>query len=281
MTKLPAGEYVGRVLRRRRLSGMTLTLTAYPAGAVYPWHVHEHPTLFVALAGRHRDQTRRRAFEQPPLSAVFHPTTGPHTTWVGPGGLVGINLELTDAWLEHCHVRRHGLAGEYRLLDSAAARLLGLRLAAAYEPGPQARADAETAAAELTACLVRGPAAPARAPRWLARAEEFLRARAHTAVRLRDLAAEVGVHPVYCCRAFRRAVGRTVTEYVRLLRVLDAGRQVLGEDRALVDIAVGAGFADQPHFTRSLSRALGLTPGRLRRARQRWFAAPGGLPEDC
>jgi AraC family transcriptional regulator len=258
---------------------MPLTLTAYPAGEVYSWHVHEHPTLFVAFAGRHRDQTRQRAFDQPPLSAVFHPTTGPHSTVVGPGGLVGLNLELTDAWLERCQLRRDDLAAEYRLLDSPRARLLGLRLAAAYEPGPAAEADAETAALELLTCLVRGMAAPARAPRWLARAEEFLRVRAHTPVSLRDVAAEVGVHPVYCSRAFRRAVGRTVTEYVVELRLVEAGRQILGEDRPLAVIAPGAGFSDQPHLTRRLSRAVGLTPGRLRRVRRAWFAGPAAASD--
>src|SRR5262249_58712462 len=107
----------------------------------------------------------------------------------------GLNRELTDAWLDRCHLRRGDLDGEYRLLDSMGARLLGLGLAAsAYEVDEVAEADVETAALELVACLVRGPLPLTWTPHWLSRAKEFLKASAHTPVRLRDLAAEVGVH---------------------------------------------------------------------------------------
>jgi AraC-like DNA-binding protein len=95
-------------------------------------------------------------------------------------------------------------------------------------------------------------------------------------VRLRDVAAEVGVHPVYCARAFRRATGCTVSAYVQRLRLLGAGRRILDEGRPLAEAALGAGFADQAHFTRTCSRALGFTPGRLRRVRQAWLAGPAG-----
>jgi AraC family transcriptional regulator len=256
---------------------MPLTLTAYPSGRFYPWHAHELPTLFVQLAGQHHEETRGRSFDQPPLSVIFHPTTGPHTTAVGPDGLVGLNVGLTDAWLDRCHLRRRDLVAEYRLLDSRWARLLGLRLAAsAGEAGDAAGAEAETAALELLAELVSSAAPPARAPRWLGRAEEFLRAYFRTPVRLRDVAAEVGVHPAYCARAFRRATGCTVSAYVRALRLLDAGRLVLDEGRCLADVALRAGFADQAHFTRACSRTLGFTPGRLRRLRRELLAEPAG-----
>jgi AraC family transcriptional regulator len=277
MLKLAAGEYLGTPLRRRRLSGLSLTVTAYPPGRTYDWHVHEHPTFFVSLAARHRDESRHASFDQPPLSAVYHPTTTPHATSTGPDGLVGINLELTQAWLERFHLRPRDLDAGFMLLDSTPARLLSLRLAAsADQVGEAADADAETAALELVGCLARDPAPAARPPRWLPRAEEFLEARAHTLVSLRDVAAEVGVHPVYCARAFRRATGRTVSAHVQALRLLDAGRRILDEGRPLAEAALCAGFADQAHLTRACSRALGFTPGRLRRVRKALLADRAG-----
>jgi AraC family transcriptional regulator len=276
MLTLPSGEYLGRILRRMDLFGLPLTLTAYPPGHTYPWHVHEIPTLFVLLAGRHHDENRRASFDQSPLSTVFHPTQGPHATSVGPGGMIGINLELTDAWLDRCHLRRRDLAADYQLLDSLCARLLTLRLAAlAYGPGKADDAEVETVALEIVACLVRDPS-PERAPRWLPRAKEFLREHLHTPVGLREVAAEVGVHPVYCARAFRRAAGCTVSAYLRALRLLDAGQLILGEEDRLAEVALRVGFADQAHFTRAWSRDLGFTPGRLRRMRKELFPDAAG-----
>jgi hypothetical protein len=91
MIKLLPGEYLSQILRRRNLFGLPLTLTTYQLGQVYPWHIHEFPTLFVLFAGEHRDPTRTVSYSQPPLSVVFHPTTGPHETTVGARGLIGLN----------------------------------------------------------------------------------------------------------------------------------------------------------------------------------------------
>jgi AraC family transcriptional regulator len=277
MMTLPSGHYLGGTLRRSRLFGSPLTLSAYPAGHAYPWHVHEVPTFFVLLAGQHRDQNRRTSFDQSPLSVVFHPTIGPHATTVGPRGMVGINLELTDSWLERCHLQRSDFELDYQLLDSLCVRLLALRLAALAGEAGAADAEAETVALELVACLVNEPPAPARVPGWLPRAKEFLRCNSHAPISLLDVAAEAGVHPVYCARAFRRAVGCTVTAYLRTLRLLEAGRLALGEHYGLAEVALRAGFADQAHFTRTCSRELGFTPGKLQRLRRTYFpAAPAG-----
>jgi AraC-like DNA-binding protein len=40
---------------------------------------------------------------------------------------------------------------------------------------------------------------------------------------------------------------------------------MLNPKRSLADIAVETGFADQPHFTRAFSKAVGMTPGAWRR----------------
>src|SRR5262249_36630901 len=151
-----------------RLDGLSLTVTAYSPQSTAPWHIHEFPTLFVLLAGQHHDENRHTSFEQTPLSVVFHPTTGPHVMSVGPDGLVGINLEVADTWLERCQLSRRDLELDYRLLDSTAARLLGLRLAAsALEETTRAGSDAETAILELLSSVVPSAVPPPRTPHWL------------------------------------------------------------------------------------------------------------------
>lgn len=188
---------------------------------------------------------------------------------------MGINLEISDEWLEHCQLRSRDVTVEFRLFDSTWTRFSALQLAAACRTSDSPETEAESVAVELTGRLVRSLPTGTRAPRWLARAEEYLRTHYREPVRLSDLAAELGIHPVYCCRAFHRAVGCTVTAYVRLLRLTEAGRLALAEDQPLAQVAAHAGFADQAHFTRTLSRAVGMTPARLRRLRQAWSAGAG------
>jgi AraC family transcriptional regulator len=269
--RLGPGQYFGRTLWRREAAGLSLTLSAYAPGCTHAWHTHAEPTFFVLIDGDHRDHTRRRAHDQPALTAAFHPTSEPHMTAVGPHGLLGLNLEFKDDWLVRHHLRGRDLAG-YRLLDSAPTRLVTLRLlAAAFGPGPFAESDLDTAALELLAPVAAPIALPrsVQCPRWFRRAEEFLRESFHLAVSLRDAASEAGVHPVHLARVFKQARGVSVGQYLRILRLAEAGRLVLQEGCSLVTAAGRAGFADQAHFTRRCAAALGCSPGTLSVVRRR------------
>jgi AraC family transcriptional regulator len=105
----------------------------------------------------------------------------------------------------------------------------------------------------------------AKSPRWLARAEEVLRARFVAPPSLGELACEVGVHPVHLARTFRAKLGCSVGDYGRQLRVEYACQRLSSSDAPLVDIALAAGFADQSHFARTFRRFRGLTPANFRR----------------
>jgi AraC family transcriptional regulator len=104
-----------------------------------------------------------------------------------------------------------------------------------------------------------------RPPRWLHRVRERLDAEYHSCCRVGDLARDVGIHPVYLARLFRKFYGRSVTEYLRSLRVT-AAAAALGEPTpAIATVAATTGFADQSHLCRVFRDTLGLAPGEYRR----------------
>ena len=82
---------------------------------------------------------------------------------------------------------------------------------------------------------------------------------------LSGLAESVGVHPVTLARAFRRAFGCTVGEYVRRLRIDHAAHQLAQTELPLAEIALAAGFSDQSHFSNLFRRHTGLSPFKFRR----------------
>jgi AraC family transcriptional regulator len=263
--RLGPGEYFGRTVWERRSDGLLLTLSVYVPKRTQPWHCHANPTFFMLLGGDHRDHSRHGSFDQPAFSLVYHPTTNPHAGELGTRGVRGLNIEYEPGWLERHGLREADLGG-YRPFDSARARIAALRLlATAFQNGSQAETDLETQALELLAPLVSQFAslgAQAGTPPWLDRAKDFLEARFRESVSLRDVAQEVGVHPVYLARVFRGRHGCSVSEYLRALRLVEAGRLVL-DGSGLAQAACAAGFSDQPHFSRSFSRELGLTPKTL------------------
>jgi AraC family transcriptional regulator len=81
---------------------------------------------------------------------------------------------------------------------------------------------------------------------------------------LSQLAAEVGVHPIYLARSFRKHYRCTVGEYVRRLRIETACREISVSRKSLSEIATASGFYDQSHFSNAFKRYTGMTPAEFR-----------------
>src|SRR5262249_39634372 len=101
-------------------------------------------------------------------------------------------------------------------------------------------------------------------PGWLRDAKDLLHDRFAETITLNEIAEQVGVHPVRLARAFRQRYGCSLGEYQRRLRLEHACRQLVTTGCSLADIALGAGFADQAHFSRVFKKHTGLTPAKFR-----------------
>jgi AraC family transcriptional regulator len=81
---------------------------------------------------------------------------------------------------------------------------------------------------------------------------------------LEEIAAEVGASPARVSAVFRRVYHRSIAEEQRRLRVEFASERLRDRDASLADIALEAGFSDQPHFSRAFKQVTGMTPARFR-----------------
>ena len=107
----------------------------------------------------------------------------------------------------------------------------------------------------------RGALVPPRLDRpALERARAFLDCR-RDLVRSAELEAVCGLSRYELARQFRAAYGTSPHRY-SIMRRLDLARRRMGGDAPLAALALEAGFADQPHFTRTFRSAFGVSPGR-------------------
>ena len=83
-------------------------------------------------------------------------------------------------------------------------------------------------------------------------------------LKLTEIAAEVGVHPVYLATAFRQKFGVTISEFVRKLRIEHACAELTKGELPLSAIALQAGFVDQSHFSKTFKQFTGMSPARFR-----------------
>jgi AraC-like DNA-binding protein len=93
------------------------------------------------------------------------------------------------------------------------------------------------------------------------RARQFLDAERTRVVRSWELEGVTGLSRYDLARQFRAVVGTSPYRYLQMRRLAFA-RAEIARGRSLVDVALDAGFADQAHFTRVFTAALGITPAR-------------------
>jgi len=83
---------------------------------------------------------------------------------------------------------------------------------------------------------------------------------------LADAAREAGVSPFHFLRLFAATIGITPHQYLIRARLRRAARRLGAEDTPVTDIAYDVGFADLSNFTRTFTRAAGVSPLKFRQA---------------
>jgi len=82
-----------------------------------------------------------------------------------------------------------------------------------------------------------------------------------------EAAAVVRLSPNHFCRVFKQLTGKTLIEYVRLLRVNEAERLLLETDWPVSAIAERVGWPNLMYFGRAFKQTKGVAPSAIRRNR--------------
>ena len=96
-------------------------------------------------------------------------------------------------------------------------------------------------------------------------ATDLLREHLDGSLRLADLAAECELSVSHFARSFKASFGMPSHRWLTRLRIERAKDLLRNSRESLVQIALRSGFGDQPTFTRTFQRVVGVSPGRWRR----------------
>jgi len=110
-------------------------------------------------------------------------------------------------------------------------------------------------------------------PRAVRRSIEYINANFAGEIRLKDIAAAVGMSKFHLARTFRASTGVTLHHYLTRTRVERVKALLLDSDQSLAVIADSAGFSDQSHMSKTFKRFTGTTPRLFRRTRRSHYSA--------
>ncbi len=265
MLVLENSTYFGSLVRARQIGSFRVSESRYRPFEKLPQHAHAQHVLIVTLAGSHVDEMARLHDVSCPTGSVqFHPANMPHAHRFGPSDSLVLNITLSDHAIEpyaefiDCAPQPNGQPLHARWL---ATRMLAESITAdQHSDLVLHELIAEFFAQTRTLPL----AAESSRPRWLDGVMHRVRNEAAT-ISLSSLADEFQRHPAHLARSFRKWQGCSIGEYRRRRQLELTVKELAVTSRPISEIALSYGFTDQPHFTRVLRAALGLTPGQIRR----------------
>jgi len=252
------------------MGGTLVRDTRLSPNVVLPRHEHAGAYVCLVLNGHYTERARAET-RCTAGSVLVHPAGHVHENRIGGAGARCINVEFESGALRDGPLRALATLLDHEHHIALPPTFPALRRLADALAGDDGLADLQVHATvlELICAIARSPARDVRAPREaaLARVVDHLESALGARPSIETLAALAGLHPHHFMRVFRVRLGETVGDYVRRrrLEIADAALRS-GDGRALIDIALAAGFCDQSHFTRAYRRQFGLTPGQRRRA---------------
>ena len=252
------------VVRSRREPGIVCHEVFYDSGTTLPRHVHESALIAWAMDGAYREEACGATFDCPPRSVVFHPALEEHAVFFDSvARCFAIEIDAQD-------VRARYDARVPASLQHIECGPLGAVLANLYaefrNPDACSSLAIQGLVLQLLACLSRTdfPEIDRGRPSWLDRIEEIVREQFRSRICLEELASEVGQSPERISAVFRRIYHRSIAEEQRRLRIEFACERLRDRESSLAEIALDAGFSDQPHFSRAFKQVTGTTPARYR-----------------
>lgn len=239
-------------LLRVELPCFTVREIGYPAGGRMGRHAHDYSNVTAVISGEMEERTEGTEHRGRACSVLVKPAGTPHENyWLGRRGTRTVSIELKETVLD-----------SWRWLEDAETARAALALAAAMRG--TSREAVESHAMALLALATNVPTEKP-APAWLGEVKRTLESRFDEPLRFEELAADVGLHPVYLSRAFRRHTGMSMGEYVRALRLRHARHLLSATSRPLASISAESGFADASHLCRVFADAHGVTAKTFRR----------------
>lgn len=250
------------------VEGFSLQEGRHPAGSSLAWHRHAGATICFVYSGGFAERYAGLTLDCTPGTLKVTPAEEPHSNRFGREETRGLLIEADPAGVGRLgpHAR---ILEERASFHDAHLSLLGCRILAELRVGDTAAPLAiEGLLLEVLAGAARASQARmggATQPRWVTEARDLLHEPGWVGS-LGELAEAVGVHPVTLARGFRKAYGCSVGDYLRRLRIFRAAQRLAETDDPLAEIALGAGFADQSHFSNLFRRETGVSPSTFRRS---------------
>jgi YesN/AraC family two-component response regulator len=97
-------------------------------------------------------------------------------------------------------------------------------------------------------------------PPVILKARQYIESHQQEDLNVRDVSKVLNISVFYFCKVFRKATGKTFTEYLAEVRVAKAKNLLLNPHARISEVAFEAGFQSITHFNRVFRKLTGQSP---------------------
>ncbi len=112
--------------------------------------------------------------------------------------------------------------------------------------------------------LTLSNAVPSERPTVAEIAKRYIHENYTEKIGIKDICAEIGCSKSTLITTFKDSYGITVNKYINDLRLNDAKKMLLENDKSISEIALASGFADQSYFSKVFSAKYGVPPSEFK-----------------
>jgi AraC family transcriptional regulator len=265
MSNTNVGQFRGDTFQTSLFNGITATETEYDYKFI-DWHYHANPYFSLVTSGHCREINKRGVFDCSPDSLLFHNHHEPHSNAKSGGISRHFQLEVTHDWCRNSEIDLDRLPGSSEVRNPKIKLLF-------YSIYKEAKVFDDTSSLTIDTLLLqtfetmRGVESTSftTKPNWVKKIDEILHESFDRTLSLRELSAQLDLHPAHLSRDFSRYFRCNFSEYIRRIKVEKALSMLRNRKFSLTDIAVSCGFADQSHFIRCFKEFVRITPKAYRK----------------
>lgn len=263
MKILTTGKYYGQKKSEVELEGVLLSEYDYLTPRT-DWHYHENPYLMYVLQGDLYDINKREQTHCTAGSLIFHNWQEAHYNTKETRHARGFHIEFPREWFNEQKLDVKLWEGSRLIKHPELHALFGQLFFEFKCQDPYSQVSIEMLLLHLCESIERIEFSTKNEPSWVDTLRELLQDEPED-LNLKNLAQQLGIHPVHLSRAVPRYLGSSLGAYIRQQKIKQSLRYIQDKRYSLTDIANLCGFADQSHFTRTFKRYLNRTPSSFRR----------------
>jgi AraC family transcriptional regulator len=244
----------GRVRDVRSCSGARFVTVSHSPNSLIESHQHDWPHVAFHLAGGLIERFDGGTASLHGPGIIFHPARSGHEDEVAPIGLETAGMIFDSGWIGEAAVK--DVLERPRVWRGGLAALHARKLLSLWKSPDATGAELRRGTTEFLLALGKSESAPE--PPWLSSVLYMLDNDSRPTTR--SIAASLGLHPAWLARRYRETVGEGLRDTLRRKCVERALAALRGSPMALAEVALHAGFCDQPHMNRCFRQLLGQSP---------------------